>query len=231
MCGEHPGTRDSPCCAGGSSPRVRGTPRPPDRDLPGFRFIPACAGNTGTEHQGPKKETVHPRVCGEHGIRAGSTARALGSSPRVRGTRAGRVVAGAGDRFIPACAGNTSALPARSSPASVHPRVCGEHAQDAGSIIPESGSSPRVRGTHHPQSVIPVHERFIPACAGNTSPAETSQEYTPVHPRVCGEHISDSRETVGRTGSSPRVRGTPRVLQRPAQHDRFIPACAGNTDL
>ena len=52
-----------------------------------------------------------------------------------------------------------------------------------------------------------------------------------VHPRVCGEH-GFSRECYdGQYGSSPRVRGTPLAGSLVGMSSRFIPACAGNTDL
>jgi len=66
VCGEHSSwpTRCRPTC--GSSPRVRGTPveAKPDHSL--TRFIPACAGNTGTRRGRASHNSVHPRVCGEH---------------------------------------------------------------------------------------------------------------------------------------------------------------------
>ena len=50
-----------------------------------------------------------------------------------------------------------------------------------------------------------------------------------VHPRVCGEHLTDAADHYRMAGSSPRVRGTLlRSLRRRYRH-RFIPACAGNT--
>ncbi|OAZ75828.1 hypothetical protein SRCM100623_00345 [Acetobacter pasteurianus] len=51
----------------------------------------------------------------------------------------------------------------------------------------------------------------------------------PVHPRVCGEHAIQRRTVRIGMGSSPRVRGTPSVLDNGSRVARFIPACAGNT--
>ena len=148
--GNTPPYSDTGRAYGGSSPRVRGT-----------RCIRDCR---------PDRRSVHPRACGEHAepraprvgrrrfipARAGNTpTRAamtrvrVGSSPRVRGTRAcAPTVDGMQRRFIPARAGNTSAFGSRrssvggSSPrvrgtrrtavtarldCTVHPRACGEH--------------------------------------------------------------------------------------------------------
>ena len=52
--------------------------------------------------------TVHPRVCGEHGVRDGRAHNGVGSSPRVRGTLSLAVWEVNCGWFIPACAGNTA---------------------------------------------------------------------------------------------------------------------------
>ena len=73
----------------GSSPRVRGTHScrlPCDRS---YRFIPACAGNSTCSSSVGARASVHPRVCGELGLRCADL---LASA-----------------RFIPACAGNSAA--------------------------------------------------------------------------------------------------------------------------
>ena len=126
VCGELAPPSCPFCSLCGSSPRVRGT-------LFGLvalagiqRFIPACAGNSATTPICCWPTPVHPRVCGELRVPSSSSALTRGSSPRVRGTRAGRVRGRTGDRFIPACAGNSAALAASSRGAPVHPRVCGE---------------------------------------------------------------------------------------------------------
>ena len=152
---------------------------------------------------------VHPRVCGEHRgyVRHG---------PRIA-------------RFIPACAGNTNNAMASSSIATVHPRVCGEHGFKVMPAVDIVGSSPRVRGTPKMCHSMNADVRFIPACAGNTAASRSPCGARAVHPRVCGEHryiVSVPRDSVG---SSPRVRGTPRLRAGHGRHERFIPACAGNT--
>ena len=52
-----------------------------------------------------------------------------------------------------------------------------------------------------------------------------------VHPRVCGERKISILLTKTSTGSSPRVRGTPKVISLKEFPLRFIPACAGNAAL
>ncbi len=193
------------------------------------RFIPACAGNTSLWPAKQFHRPVHPRVCGEHVPRQNIDNRGRGSSPRVRGTLYFRIIVVAHERFIPACAGNTSAPRCSRCWTAVHPRVCGEHSVDAPNVDGIDGSSPRVRGTLQGKGgrLLPV--RFIPACAGNTKQGGAQVLGKAVHPRVCGEHWTAATIAPPFSGSSPRVRGTPRRRRRSARRHRFIPACAGNT--
>ena len=174
---------------------------------------------------------VHPRVCGEHSSFNDCNHSTTGSSPRVRGTHHVLYDLKVDARFIPACAGNTYQLGTLIEARAVHPRVCGEHPDPIDYASLGAGSSPRVRGTplHNPRCVpLP---RFIPACAGNTLAAQSLGVRSPVHPRVCGEHIGCAEKQIKNRGSSPRVRGTPRRTNYPLGENRFIPACAGNTAL
>ena len=198
----------------GSSPRVRGTRFPARSSGRRRRFIPACAGNTPRRFAGVCGGSVHPRVCGEHYSICPLSDIVVGSSPRVRGTP-GFFCAGAKvSRFIPACAGNTTASMARRPACAVHPRVCGEHVLLWCRVWTESGSSPRVRGTLTGPRDGRYGYRFIPACAGNTACSGCSPRPMPVHPRVCGEHADNGSHDRSAPGSSPRVRGTLRVLRR-----------------
>ena len=213
----------------GSSPRVRGTRYPVFERRHVARFIPACAGNTAAHTTRRKLRTVHPRVCGEHASQVFAALPSLGSSPRVRGTLEAVVVNSCPGRFIPACAGNTQTYSKRQARTPVHPRVCGEHAPMVTEAQGVFGSSPRVRGTRPYSAAGRAGDRFIPACAGNTRAPPNWRSVTPVHPRVCGEHVRRVSSVFFDPGSSPRVRGT-QIDQR-VRHlrRRFIPACAGNT--
>ncbi len=173
---------------------------------------------------------VHPRVCGEHALSIATAPTNGGSSPRVRGTLPRYEPTGERTRFIPACAGNTRGCNGHFVRESVHPRVCGEHEAIAEKTPGADGSSPRVRGT---RVSIPCDfelRRFIPACAGNTQAWARSEFGETVHPRVCGEHSAVERYPRFMFGSSPRVRGTRVDTCRAVCFDRFIPACAGNTN-
>ncbi len=195
----------------GSSPRVRGT-RHARTFCPNMaRFIPACAGNANSSKARAKSFPVHPRVCGERADITWKSKGYVGSSPRVRGTRAQPADNMPQGRFIPACAGNAS-----------------EPVQDAPML---AGSSPRVRGTRLDLERIEWLARFIPACAGNALIADGYVCLRAVHPRVCGERKQSRRVPTMVYGSSPRVRGTRHRARSSDPARRFIPACAGNALL
>ena len=114
-------------------------------------------------------------------------------------------------------------------PTPVHPRVCGELRAPATRSSSTSGSSPRVRGTRAHEHQERRLVRFIPACAGNSSPSGSRPTAGTVHPRVCGELGLAGVGDGFVDGSSPRVRGTHRRRTPQATCRRFIPACAGNS--
>src|SRR5208282_131487 len=101
VCGEHGSLTGQIWHFHGSSPRVRGTLNELDTASLKRRFIPACAGNTLLVVISTPVPPVHPRVCGEHLGIAGTVFDALGSSPRVRGTRSPCLPVPRRCRFIP----------------------------------------------------------------------------------------------------------------------------------
>ena len=211
VCGELTYLRSKGWMVGGSSPRVRGTRASPVAAGIRRRFIPACAGNSSCGFGLKRWATVHPRVCGELVSRVRAPRTGAGSSPRVRGTRRGEQAARVNNRFIPACAGNSVAHPGGAALAAVHPRVCGELVHPVRGAVRHCGSSPRVRGTPLRPAAAQFAQRFIPACAGNSSRRPTCARRWPVHPRVCGELDGNENATLG--------------------PGRFIPACAGNSTV
>ena len=109
-----------------------------------------------------------------------------GLSPRVRGSRNGRLAPRWDWGSIPACAGEPGSKIAREAEVRVYPRVCGgAHAWCPVARSPK-GLSPRVRGS---LCLVPsgaVTEGSIPACAGEPMPPSCSDEIRRVYPRVCG---------------------------------------------
>ena len=172
---------------------------------------------------------VHPRAGGEHRFLGEAFRDGGGSSPRGRGTRSIVCFVQAADRFIPARAGNTDYAGRAACYLTVHPRAGGEHGM--GLVRPDcyDGSSPRGRGTQNrfPHRLVPG--RFIPARAGNTSPAPRTSRAASVHPRAGGEHVERAATHHRARASSPRGRGTRPPARSCTVQERFIPARAGNT--
>ena len=154
--------------------------------------------------------------------------RAVGSSPRTRGTASRVPFPRVLHRFIPAHAGNSHSLswPRFSRP--VHPRARGEQAGWAVAGGCQAGSSPRTRGTAAVHCLNEVVERFIPAHAGNRSTRPRAPACWPVHPRARGEQPDPRPPDHGDRGSSPRTRGTESSFATSTGIFRFIPAHAGN---
>ena len=136
-----PSTRDHPRVCGEHVKRVH-------RHRHAIRIIPAYAGNTTPKPTTKRRRKDHPRVCGEHNCSRKSANCALGSSPRMRGTRCHGVVRSLSPGIIPAYAGNTRGTASKATKSRDHPRVCGEHSLSMTSPLISTGSSPRMRGTH-----------------------------------------------------------------------------------
>ena len=168
-------------------------------------------------------------MCGEHKVEPEDADEHGGSSPHVRGTLMYIDAVLSPGGIIPACAGNTAVQSEGRRESGDHPRMCGEHGHVVLTDAEETGSSPHVRGT--PSATVDRIDSpgIIPACAGNTLNFMLWYAMAGDHPRMCGEH-SPRRSTVRlRPGSSPHVRGTPRVENVDAVRLGIIPACAGNT--
>ena len=127
VCGEHSFRRTDRCCAGGSSPRMRGTPTCRVSALLSGGIIPAYAGNTPALTALRDIEWDHPRVCGEHRPDVYLFPGSRGSSPRMRGTLATVGWRRRNRGIIPAYAGNTLSTRPTVWGGGDHPRVCGEH--------------------------------------------------------------------------------------------------------
>nr|CUV12158.1 conserved protein of unknown function [Ralstonia solanacearum] len=153
--------------------------------------------------------TVHPRMRGEHTSGVYQSNSVIGSSPHARGTPRSIRRTHRRERFIPACAGNTSRFDWIAASQAVHPRMRGEHHQHYEYGLWNGGSSPHARGTQTGPLPQPAWLRFIPACAGNTPSGRACRRPPAVHPRMRGEHRIISIELAKAGGSSPHARGTP----------------------
>ena len=111
---------------------------------------------------------VYPRWRGELDRTASVVSSGSGLSPLARGTRRDYSKEDAGDRFIPAGAGNTFKY--------------------VYLLIAISGLSPLARGTPERGAARHAKMRFIPAGAGNTRRWHRQTPVLSVYPRWRGEH-------------------------------------------
>ncbi len=134
------------------------------------RFIPTHVGNTSPcgSHRG--LIAVHPHACGEHPSRPVCVGYGAGSSPRMWGTLNTEHQPNHQSRFIPTHVGNTHTNDVPPIASSVHPHACGEHSLSLEPSDRQTGSSPRMWGTHRRIGVLHSLPRFIPTHVGNTSP-------------------------------------------------------------
>ena len=203
VCGEAQGGYLVPDDNTGPSPRVRGSPDGVAGADGRGRSIPACAGKPGLGSLRTCAPWVHPRVCGEAWSRFTENVRAVGPSPRVRGSpergSSLRSVMGS----IPACAGKPCPRRPPRARTRVHPRVCGEAGWEPDQVNAELGPSPRVRGS--------------PSESGGTGQYRGS--------------IRRARVPVPAYGPSPRVRGSHEPVLADGATNGSIPACAGKPRL
>ena len=130
----------------GSSPRVRGEAARTAEEVDAARIIPAGAGRSSPPPSRPPAKRDHPRGCGEKGVALWTAFERWGSSPRVRGERRDSHRAGRLIGIIPAGAGRSELKEAGRELGEDHPRGCGEKSFFHALMVPETGSSPRVRG-------------------------------------------------------------------------------------
>ena len=110
-----------------------------------------------------------------------------------------------------------------------HPRICGEHGQNAQGTERQGGSSPHMRGTLCRCGLSTRRIGIIPAYAGNTCVVSTLACPSRDHPRICGEHPELADAPFMSVGSSPHMRGTRNFNKEYLGDDGIIPAYAGNT--
>ena len=193
------------------------------------RSIPACAGETYLLDYLSALDGVYPRVCGGNTHWTAPLTWATGLSPRVRGKPGRRCFGWSYIRSIPACAGETAACRRWTCWRKVYPRVCGGNIDVRPIATDVHGLSPRVRGKPAGAATRGFPRRSIPACAGETCPAQLRTVFLEVYPRVCGGNPCAVRVRVVWCGLSPRVRGNPPPTSIFRTTVPFYPrVCGGN---
>ena len=190
-CGAHYNKQHVQCCCLGSSPRMRGSLQAGSliRNVTGI--IPAHAGLTIYAAHRFLDSGDHPRACGAHEIADLNAVPDEGSSPRMRGSPGCGKARQARLGIIPAHAGLTRRRNGNEYSTKSrwdHPRACGAHKSMRSTKAMNTGSSPRMRGSHGylPGEIDKMG--IIPAHAGLT---------------LTGHGLAG-----GGKGSSPRMRGS-----------------------
>ena len=150
----------------GLSPRVRGSRFERHQLNALFGPIPASAGEPPIDARRAASTRAYPRECGGAQRSVLHEPRAMGLSPRVRGSRQLSSTLTTSQGPIPASAGEPSAHRQPLLPCRAYPRECGGAVRQGGNWSRLWGLSPRVRGSLH---VGAWHARFrgpIPASAG-----------------------------------------------------------------
>ena len=211
----------------GLSPRGRGNRCQVNRRQIERGSIPAWAGEPMPESVTDRPTTVYPRVGGgtvqgKRRPRPGS-----GLSPRGRGNLLLNLVIPIAVGSIPAWAGEPPPCDSSFNTHWVYPRVGGGTLPTLGVSPQLIGLSPRGRGN---LKAIQARERIkgsIPAWAGEPFGQCAYLRLSPVYPRVGGGTYTCGHYTGAGDGLSPRGRGNPMDVDVSNNHDRSIPAWAG----
>ena len=170
-------------------------------------LIPAHAGKTEDERAGRGATGAHPRSRGENAVIDTLIADREGSSPLTRGKQrrvdASRARAG----LIPAHAGKTPLRNKACAGEGAHPRSRGENVVTCCHAAAGAGSSPLTRGKHLPCLGTSGRSGLIPAHAGKTPRARSTNHRHEAHPRSRGENRRRRAPARPPRGSSPLTRG------------------------
>ena len=216
--------------AAGPSPRARGSRlrHRPVRMRQGS--IPASAGKPSVIRCTVFSQSVHPRERGEAGQRLDFGQRALGPSPRARGSRRSSRRSSRRLGSIPASAGKPWCFRRLLDAERVHPRERGEAMMVATLSALSRGPSPRARGSHPPPGRRARRARSIPASAGKPRGGRPRRRSRQVHPRERGEAGRRGPRRPSPQGPSPRARGSLYLRGALRTVDGSIPASAGKPE-
>ena len=150
MCGDYGGAGIRSASLLGSPPHVRGLQYPRCGEQPGVRITPACAGTTAPLLGDLLRPRDHPRMCGDYKAEYLCTMNKLGSPPHVRGLQNLKEMFCCASRITPACAGTTISVATMVCSVLNHPRMCGDYYSRNFFRQSRLGSPPHVRGLRYP---------------------------------------------------------------------------------
>ena len=129
----------------------------------------------------------HPHACGDKLQVKGSTAQAIGSSPRVWGQVTVVKHLSTKQRIIPTRVGTRSANRANLEEKKDHPHACGDKQQMIESEYILRGSSPRVWGQGKRVALGYLSVRIIPTRVGTSFLQFADLACGQDHPHACGD--------------------------------------------
>ena len=194
-------------CGTGSSPLARGLPQRDVTSMMALGIIPARAGFTCLRSSRRSSSQDHPRSRGVYTRSPGHPASVYGSSPLARGLPHVELDGDLRCGIIPARAGFTNVLNAKSQHTRDHPRSRGVYGAPIFLSVPLLGSSPLARGLRIVIRALILVRRIIPARAGFTCSTPSNSGRNWDYPRSRG--VYPSVRMMGRppVGSSPLARG------------------------
>ena len=110
-----------------------------------------------------------------------------------------------------------------------HPRAYGENPAPISARTQSGGSSPRIRGKRTLRIYNIGRAGLIPAHTGKTPMRWLGDFHIWAHPRAYGENAVGELGSGKSAGSSPRIRGKPRRLNKSGRPSGLIPAHTGKT--
>ncbi len=235
-------TGTTPACAGNTRHGARAWRR--SRDHPRMRgehtfcaithpagngTTPACAGNTDSRSLPAAATGDHPRMRGDHRVGDPMNQDTAGPPPHARGPLGELRAIGRTRGTTPACAGTTRAAPAPSCNGRDHPRMRGDHTARAMATTRSLGPPPHARGPHRTGDGDHPLLGTTPACAGTTNEPPATARPARDHPRMRGDHPSQTVSWLGSSGPPPHARGPRRALAQLQDRAGTTPACAGTT--
>ena len=130
-------------------PRIRGEHRPaPSPGASPMGSSPHTRGAPGNSPPEGVRRSDHPRIRGEHPVLVPSSTQSVGSSPHTRGAPKAAQPDPIRRRIIPAYAGSTGHRRMGGLAAEDHPRIRGEHQEEALCRQFLTTDHPRIRGEH-----------------------------------------------------------------------------------
>ncbi len=190
---------------------------------------PACAGTTLTDWLWPPETSDQPRMRRDHAGLGRDAEQVVGPPPHARGPPHPARVPGTGQGTTPACAGTTEGSCGHFRRERDHPRMRGDHQTFVLEVLGGEGPPPHARGPHGRHRAGGGWHGTTPACAGTTWAAPCRRGVARDHPRMCGDHVTQSMARSPTEGPPPHVRGPLPALNLSALPCRTTPACAGTT--